>query len=367
MAIDTRHLAVRDGGVISVDTFGRGDAGELIITAAESVNVLGTSSSGENASFIRAGTGRGARGEGGDLTIRTGQFTVEAGAEVTVSSPDGQAGNLTLSANAIRLDRGRLTAETGASGDDSGANITLQGLDSLVMRDRSLISAEANGTANGGNITLEAADGFIIATPSNTPGSDIIANADRGNGGTVNITAQSLLGIDFRDRPTPDNDITASSRVGLAGTVGINTPEIDPSRGLAELPTNLTDATTQIVRSCGTNPTTANELGNFVITGRGGLPINPAESLESEAVLTEWVTGEGVEDESLSSSLPVYAPPVDAPIVEAETIAIAPNGQIALTAQAAATADNSWQSPSCTAPYPSSRSELRDPAIEDFD
>lgn len=343
LAIATNRLNVNNGGLITVSTFGAGDAGELIINADESVNVIGTSANGRNSSEINAGTDSNARGRGGDLFISTQQLTVQDQAEVTVSSPDGQAGNLSITANAIRLNQGRLTAETGQSGDEAGANITLQGVDLLSMRDRSLISAEANGNANGGNITIDAADGFIIATPPGNPGSDIIANADRGNGGNIDITTQSLFGIEFRDRLTPDNDITASSRIGLAGTVAVNTPDVDPSRGLTALPTNLADASNQIVRSCSTNTTTTDELGNFVITGRGGLPMNPTEPLESEEVLTEWVSGGEVEGGSPIPLLPVYAP-----IVEAQTIAIASNGQVTLTAQALeATSSNPWQSFVC--------------------
>ena len=49
------------------------------------------------------------------------------------------------------------------------------------------------------------------------------------------------------DRLTSDNDITASSAFGLDGTVEINTPDVDPSSQVLELPNVLVDAS-QLVR-----------------------------------------------------------------------------------------------------------------------
>ncbi|MBD2464378.1 filamentous hemagglutinin N-terminal domain-containing protein [Oscillatoria sp. FACHB-1407] len=341
VAIATGRLTVRDGGIVAVSTFGAGDAGALAIRANETVDVVGSSINGR--SSISAGTGSNARGRGGDVFIRTRQLTVQDDAQVTVSSPNGQAGNLTIAANTVRLNRGRLTAETGRSGNGAAANIAMQEVGLLVMSDRSLISAEANGTANGGNITLAAPEGFIVATPGDAPGSDIIANADRGNGGNINITTQRLFGIEFRDRLTLDNDITASSRVGVAGTVAINTPDIDPSRGLTELPTNLADASTQISRGCSASAIANNNADSFLITGRGGLPSNPNDTLDSEDVLVEWVsessTAEGGENHSTHTPY--------TPIVEAQGWAIASNGDVMLTTQASEISHRAWQNSIC--------------------
>lgn len=101
------------------------------------------------------------------------------------------------------------------------------------MRRDSQISAESGGKGNGGNITINAP--FIIGLEN----SDIIANAVQGNGGNINITTEGIFGLEFRDRLTPENDITASSKFGVNGMVQINNIGIDPSSGLVELPVNL--------------------------------------------------------------------------------------------------------------------------------
>ena len=63
-------------------------------------------------------------------------------------------------------------------------------------------------------------------------------NAFKGNGGNVNIDTSGVFGLAESNSPTEaTSDITASSELGLEGTVEIDTPEVDPSRGLVELPT----------------------------------------------------------------------------------------------------------------------------------
>src|SRR5919202_395863 len=184
-----------------------GTAGNLTVDATDSVQLKG--GGGLSVEATNGGTA-------GNLKGNTGEMSVFEGAKVSVSSPLGQAGNLTISANSLFLNRGTISAETGKSGAEGGANITLNGLDLLLMRNESLISANAGGEANGGNVTIDST--FIVATPpKGRQGSDIVANAVRGNGGRVSITTQGLFGIEFRPKQTPLNDITASSDFGLAG------------------------------------------------------------------------------------------------------------------------------------------------------
>jgi large exoprotein involved in heme utilization and adhesion len=225
-----------------------------------------------------------AGGTAGDLNITTGDMTVANQSQVTVSSPAGQAGNLTVTANRLRLDGGELSAVTGRSGAEAGANITLSGLDFLFLDNESLISANALGSANGGNVTIFA-DYIIAGFPTGANGSDIIANAEQGNGGRVEITTNGLFGIEFRPALTPDNDITVSSEFGLAGTFIQNDLGIDPSRGLTALPLNLTDPTGLIDRRC--EIASADQPSEFVVTGRGGIPASPNEPLQPDLSLPD--------------------------------------------------------------------------------
>ncbi|AFZ18249.1 two-partner secretion domain-containing protein [Allocoleopsis franciscana] len=312
-----------------------GTAGNIVIGSSESVQLYGVSRLS-----VEATEG----GTAGDIIVKTNEMSVTGGAQVTVSSPQGQAGNLSITANSLTLNRGTLSAVTGTSSPGGGANITLSGLDFLRMDNESLISASALNNANGGNVTIDST--LIVATPPIGPeGSDIIANAEQGNGGRVNITTQGLFGIQFRPQRTPKNDITVSSTFGLSGTFALNTPGVDPSRGLAQLPTNLVDASQQIDQRC--TPKAANQGGSFTVTGRGGIPPSPNDTLQAESLITpNWVI---LDFETENNTPPAPTTPSNsAPkqLVEAQGWRINEQGQVVLTASAPnVTPHHTWQTP----------------------
>ncbi len=66
--------------------------------------------------------------------------------------------------------------------------------------------------------------------------------------------------------------------------VEITTPDVDPSRGLVALPTDVVDASGLIASGCGTPHIARSE---FIVTGRGGLPPTPSETLSSDTVWTD--------------------------------------------------------------------------------
>jgi large exoprotein involved in heme utilization and adhesion len=320
----TLSVNFQDGSIASASSAGSGKGGTLTVTAPESITVSG------NGSFISAETS--GSGTGGDLNLNTGMLTVRDGAKVTVSSiGTGNAGNLNVTANSILLDNGQLIAET-TSGE--GGNINLKVDDLLLMRNRSLISAEAGNNGNGGNIDIDAR--LILAVPKED--SDIVADADRGNGGNINITTSGIFGLKYRQERTPESDITASSRLGIAGTVNINQLTIDPSQGLTNLPTEVADASNQIDQTCAAG---RGEVGKnqFTITGRGGMPTSPYEMLGDEEALEDVHPPAGFS--SSRNSLPVAQRAVTPqratdnpkpPIVEANGWVINDKGQVVLTA-----------------------------------
>ncbi|NEQ06823.1 MAG: filamentous hemagglutinin N-terminal domain-containing protein [Moorea sp. SIO4E2] len=179
-------------------------------------------------------------GVAGTITIDTDSLKVEDGGIITVKSEKGIAGNLDITANSLLLNNGRLLAETQLSGGEDGANITLDVSESIVMLNESLISAEASEEATGGNIDIDT-DVLIAFPPTGPDGSDIIAKAARGQGGEITIEAEDVRLIEEREaiEENRTNDIDASSESGPQGIVTINTGNIDPSRGLDQLPINL--------------------------------------------------------------------------------------------------------------------------------
>jgi filamentous hemagglutinin family protein len=376
LTIETDRLSLRDGALVQTSTLGAGDAGDLTIRAKDSVEAIGAAIDGDDSSGsgLLAVSGGipgvspfvDATGQAGNLTIETGKLIVQDGAQVAVSSlnlnSDKGAGNLQVTAQAIHLDnRGKLTAET-ASGN--GGNMAIQVQDFLLLRNNSNISTTAGRVGaggDGGNITIDAGNGFIVAVPGEN--SDIIANAFDGRGGSVTINAQSIFGLVPRSRddlvrllgiddPTqldprllPTNDITAISQTSpsLNGVVTINTPDVDPSRGLANLSTEVVDASNLIASGCG--QAVAQRQSKFVVTGRGGLPDNPSEALSSDTVWSDLrlpTTATRTRLAEASATQPTNSTPKQ--LVEAQGWLINDKGKVVLTAQAVPVVPHSsWQ------------------------
>ncbi|NJO42178.1 MAG: S-layer family protein [Cyanobacteria bacterium CRU_2_1] len=335
VTLNVEQLIVQDGGQIGAGSFlernavnnERGPGGTLIINASESVEVSGTGFIGSesvNSALLTRSEGT---GDAGDLSIRTGSLNVRDGAEVTVSSfGSGAAGNLTITADIIRLDGGSLTAEILVG---EGGNIILQDLDLLLMQDQSQITAQAFGDADGGNVFITAPDGFIVAAAGQD--NNIIASADRGSGGVIEIEAQDILGIEERQNTPERNDIDASSESGAPGTVMITRLEIDPAQGITELPD--TPIASEPVQGCQVEG--GEVTVEFFDTGRGGLPPTPYEPLSSDEILDDVrLPSQNVVPPEESIAPPESSAPSDEPIVEAEGWIVNDRGEIVLLAEA---------------------------------
>ncbi len=345
--ITTNSLFVTDGAQLQAVTGGRGDAGNVRIRASETVSFAGVSSNGLP-SLAASTVLDGAEGNGGDVEIITGSLSLTDALISSQSLGTGTAGDIIIETRQnLEANRTQLRATT-QSGD--GGNITLRVGDLLLMRDRSLISTtagEAGTGGDGGNITIDA--DFIVAVPKEN--SDITANAFEGRGGNINITTQGIYGLEFREELTPLSDITASSRIGVDGEFQLDLlTNVDPSRGLVELPTNVVDASQQIDRRC--TPAAADKKSSFIITGRGGLPPSPNEVLQGESVITpDWVTLDSETDNISRVIPPINSTRTAKPLVEAQSWVYGANGEVILTAQApSVTPHNTWStSPSCDA------------------
>jgi filamentous hemagglutinin family protein len=347
LEVNTQRLVVRDGATISAGAIdgSQGRGGELDINASDSVEVVG-SGKDENGRVIPSQVIAESEGSGnaGNLNLATGLLTIRDGAEVSVSSPNAQAGNLTIAANTIYLDRGFLSAQTSLSrANQTGANINLQGLNLLLLDNGSTISAAATGNAKGGNIIIDAADGFVIATSNEN--NDIIASATQGAGGNIDITAQSLFNLeegtgDLTNNLT--NDINASSQFDIDGEIIINDPDIDPEEGLENLPENLVD----VSRLVSQNLCQASKGSKFVVTGRGGLPESPNQALSASNSWEDWrMTSQNTNAREVSSVLPKPTQK----IVEAQGLAIDSRGNPVLTAESTAVTPHApgWTQAGC--------------------
>ncbi|BAU11778.1 unknown protein [Leptolyngbya sp. NIES-3755] len=276
--LNTRTLNLRDGATISTTNLAIGNSGSVQINASESIQMVSQPGTVSNITSTVGGLNEFARsiliegkptGNAGAITINTPSLQLNRSVIGVGNYGIGSAGMLKINANAVRVSNiSGISAET-LSGEGGNIDIKAQ---TLVMRDLGFIVTNAGGTGNGGNITIDTP---LIVGLGN---SNIIANAIEGRGGNIRITTQGIFGLAFRDlqdpQNVPTNDITASSEISANGTVEITTPGVDPNSGLIELSEDLIDSSQQVAKGCSSAPGSS-----FVVTGRGGIPINPQQEV----------------------------------------------------------------------------------------
>jgi filamentous hemagglutinin family protein len=349
--LNLSKLIIRDGGSVAAGSFASSDGGILNVNATDSVEVTGTGVIGENIPVKSTLlTSAESSGNAGNLSINTPSLLVRDNAEITVSSTGtGRAGNLEVNADTVELNnQAKLIGETVATAD--AGNITLKLADFLLMRNQSQVSTSAGTDAapgNGGNITVDTPNGFIIALPNEN--SDITANAFSGSGGQISINANNIFGIapltrdeliqqlgtdnpeELNPNNLPSSNITAISQQNpnLDGDFTITDPDVDPNRGLIELPENLVDASQQISQAC--TPRGIQNASTFISTGRGGLPLSPNEPVRKPAVITNWVD---LPSENISKVVGSREQGVvKERIIEAQKIVVDQNGDTFLVAE----------------------------------
>ncbi|NEO19683.1 MULTISPECIES: filamentous hemagglutinin N-terminal domain-containing protein [unclassified Moorena] len=405
--LDVNTLTVNNSQIsASTSSSEKGTAGNVEVNAKDSVLLTGNlpdkskSPAGIFAQATEGGTAR-------NVTIETDELTVEKGARIAVSgvplteegfpetevdengdvdqSKLGEAGKLTIEADSLTLDNGQLVAATGKNptNNEQAATIDIDVPGVIILDNNSLILADATGDdVDGGNITIEG--GVLVALPLNNQdkGSDIFANAQDGDGGNINITLQGLfnlnvledtnafIGSDRNIDPSlafqnNNSEIAALSFSG--GQSGTVTRDITNSAQDPEiLPTSLVDPSALIVANCPRSGKIAvDELGEFIVTGRGGLPPSPLDPINQQSVLVDWVTLDTEEEtieEATSTPTPEvsYLPmrgkrrTVETPtpprrkkkIVEAQGWTVGEDGTIILTAEPNnVTPKSNWYSP----------------------
>lgn len=336
ITIDARSLSLTNGGQLITSTLsgGQGNAGNIDIEVSDTVYFDGVGFDGVGNVFSSAAFSdveKGGIGKGGDITIKARSLKLTNDAQVNASNfGQGNAGNITIGVRTLDLNGGYIFAQS-ASGD--GGNIQLRIDKRLTLRNGSEISTTA-GTeqqpGDGGDITIDSPLIIAALVDELNEDSNITANAFTGTGGNIKITSQGIFGILPRRTETPNtNDITASSELGIAGTIQLNSLEVDPSRDLVELPTGLVDASGLVAAGC---PSGAEN--RFTVAGRGGLPPAPGDKLSSDALLTDWATLQTPETANrapVETTTPVAANTTPTPIVEASSWQYDRNGAIILT------------------------------------
>ena len=277
--LNARQIELKEGGLISTNSLGSGNAGSIVIDASESLILTGSNTNIPSAvrSTVRSaplilqqlfGAPANATGNGGSITIRSPQVLLNNQAQINVRNEgSGEGGNIDIQTERLVLDdRTSLVAATKVG---TGGDIRLRS-QIIALRRESSISVTAGSRGQGGTIDI---DTDVLLGLEN---SDIVANAVLGTGGEIRIAADQIYGLQYRSQLTPENDITAISQFGLNGSVRIQDLRLNPNVEAIPLPIALPDSNRRISDRCNDRPT-----NRFIITGRGGLPKTPTWNLDS--------------------------------------------------------------------------------------
>jgi filamentous hemagglutinin family protein len=295
ITVNAKTLELAGGGQILTTAFRQGTAGDITLNVSGNINISGSDPKfAERLNSVVQEFGE------AEAESRIDSVRAESGIYAN-TRPDstGDSGSIALNARQLNIsDNGEISVASEGNGD--GGNIAIRSQERLTLRNNSQISATAGiegAGGDGGNITIDT--DFLIASPLED--SDIVTKAFEGNGGNINIAAQSIFGIEQRTASDGNrtNDIDASSEFGLSGTVEINTPDVDPNRDLVKLPTQPIEK--EVVQACA--PSDVKEQSEFVIKGSGGLPPSPEDSLDSDALEVDWVSRQPLSNSSKINSV----------------------------------------------------------------
>jgi filamentous hemagglutinin family protein len=209
ITIKSNSFSLTDSSELDASTFGKGNAGNVLIQASDNVSLVDTA--------IRSNVEVGSVGNGGDINI--------------------QAGSLSLTNSA------RILAAINASGDSTspskinGGNININVKDKVTFANprpgilNGISTQVATGaTGNGGNVTINAGSLEV------TGGSEIQASTSgNGNSGTITINARDTINFDGSSgdngiRSRSINSVQAGAE-GNAGGIRITTGSLSLSNG----------------------------------------------------------------------------------------------------------------------------------------
>lgn len=282
------QIFLSEGGSVSVSTEGPGNAGAIMIESS----ILELDN---NASISSASQSTEYGGNAGMISIRGNQSLVlKNGSEISTATfakqsdegKKGNAGNIELRAAQIKLESGSSISSGSSSltqGGDAGV-ISIRTSESLIISGGSSITTEAED-AGKGQIIVEAGNLLYLLNGKMTTsikaggedagdiyakqdvlimnGSKIVANAWEGRGGNIHLIANPFI-------QSANSLVDASSKLGIDGTVYIESPDDDVTSGLIVLPTNFLDATQWIKTPCAAR--TGESVSQFVIKGRDAMP-----------------------------------------------------------------------------------------------
>jgi large exoprotein involved in heme utilization and adhesion len=254
-----------DSGSIGSATLDLGNAGNVTVTAADSILLSGQELKfGQFSTIFDISVGsRTGSGNAGDVVVTTPRLLIQNGGRLGASTVSaGNAGSITLNARDSVTVQGtspsKLQSQISAAGNvlppalqalynvaatpsGNGGNLVINTA-KLEVTDNALVTVRNLGSGNAGTLTVNAdrilllRKGSIAATTQGGNGGELMINArdvlllrdgggistnarGNGNGGNIAINAPNIIGLN-------NSDITAEARQGNGGNITITTQGI---------------------------------------------------------------------------------------------------------------------------------------------
>ena len=220
--ITTGSLDVTNGGLVDTISFGRGDAGSIVISASGRVRLDGTPITGAAPSSVASSIEADAVGDGGTVEISAADLEITNGAQIDASVfGKGDAGDILLNiSETIQVRGGDLI--TGEVPSSIGSAVVLDGVGNggdvdisateLYVIDESQITAANTAEGDAGRIVLRIEDLIRVED-----GGDIVTRAQSGTGGEINIESGGVVLRDNGDIRTFVN-----AKEGTGGSVSVD-------------------------------------------------------------------------------------------------------------------------------------------------
>jgi filamentous hemagglutinin family protein len=251
-----------EGGHIESATTGDGRAGDLMLT-------VGRLTLAGGARVTSASTSPGGSGQGGNITITATEAvtitgTTSDGAPSALASStfgSGDAGHVALSTPTLSLDDGMIAARS--TGQGTAGEIRLQ-VRELFRSYHGTVTSESAGSGNAGTLTVDV--GQLLLTDGARLSS---STSSTGHGGTVLVTAGDIIRLAGRDREGNASGLFSTttsplSGAGAAGTITVNARAVALEGGIIQ-------ASSSGVGDAGAIAVT---VGSMALTGGGQLASN---------------------------------------------------------------------------------------------
>jgi hypothetical protein len=258
----TTTTSGQPGALIDTTVESNGRGGKLTITASDAITISGSDSLIFSAAFDR--------GKGGEIFLTAPRIALTDGAVGAFADGQGIAGDIFIQAGeTFRSQNGTVTTAAEQAG---GGRIELRAGHLVQLQDSEVTTSVRGGGGDAGNLTLTSP--FVVAD-----GSAMVANAFGGVGGNILIDA----GVFLRD---PASLVSASSALGIQGTVNIQAPVTSLSGTVAPLSQAFVHVATLLPARCAAR-LSEGKASSLVLGGREGLPLEPGGLLPSPLVLEE--------------------------------------------------------------------------------